>query len=41
MQAEKYQRRKFDRDEDAVEYLKNPDEFTFTPKIMGDRRAGK
>lgn len=26
---------------DAIEWSKEPDEFTFKPEILGDRRAGK
>lgn len=32
---------KFDREKDAIEYTKDPDEYTFAPKILGDARAGK
>lgn len=40
-QAEKYQRMKFDRETDAIEWTKAPEEFTFRPEILGDKRAGK
>jgi hypothetical protein len=40
-QSEQYWRRKFDRELDAIEWSKEPDEFTFKPEILGDRRAGK
>ena len=36
-----YWRRKHDRELDAIEWSKEPDEFTFKPEILGDRRAGK
>lgn len=31
---------KFDRPRDAIEYTQDPEAFTFTPSIMGDKRAG-
>jgi len=40
-QAEDYWRMKFDRERDAIEWARQPDEYTFKPSIMGDRRAGK
>ena len=40
-QAEKYWRMKFDREQDAIEWTKAPDEYTFKPEILGDRRSGK
>ena len=36
-----YWRKKFDRELDAIEWSKEPDEFTFKPEILGDRRSGK
>jgi hypothetical protein len=41
VQSEKYWRKKFDRELDAIEWSKEPDEFTFKPEILGDRRPGK
>ena len=35
-----HSRKKVDRDADAIEYVKSALQFTFTPKIMGDVRAG-
>lgn len=32
---------KFDRETDAIEWTKAPEEYTFHPEIMGDKRAGK
>ena len=32
---------KFDRELDTIEYIKEPDAYTFKPEILGDRRAGK
>lgn len=32
---------KFDRMRDAIEYTQEPEEYTFKPEILGDRRAGK
>lgn len=40
-QSEQYWRRKFDRELDAIEWSKEPDEFTFKPEILGNKRAGK
>jgi hypothetical protein len=40
-QSEQYWRRKFDRELDAIEWSKEPDEFTFKPEILGDKRSGK
>jgi len=40
-QAEKYWRMKFDRELDAIEWTKEPEEYTFKPEILGDKRAGK
>ena len=36
--AEKYQRLKFDRELDAIEFTKEPHEYTFHPKTIGDNR---
>ena len=36
--AEKYQRLRFDRELDAIEFTKEPHEYTFNPKIIGDNR---
>lgn len=32
---------KFDRQQDAIEYVNEPHEYTFHPEILGDKRAGK
>lgn len=40
-QGENYWRKKFDRELDTVEWSKNPNEFTFKPEILGNKRAGK
>lgn len=32
---------KFDRERDAIEYTQEPEEYTFTPVILGDQRRGK
>jgi hypothetical protein len=32
---------KFDREADAIEYTQDPDEYTFHPEILGDKRSGK
>lgn len=39
--AEKFQRLKFDREIDAIEWTKDPDAYTFKPVILGDKRAGQ
>ena len=36
--AEKYQRLRFDRELDAIEFTKEPHEYTFHPKTLGDNR---
>ena len=38
---EKYFKGKFDRERDAMEFTDAPEEFTFEPKILGDKRVGK
>jgi len=32
---------KFDRMRDAIEYTQEPDQYTFKPEILGDKRSGK
>ncbi len=32
---------KFDRETDAIEWTKEPEQYTFHPEILGDRRSGK
>ncbi len=39
--AEKFQRLKFDREVDAIEWTRDPEEYTFKPVILGDKRGGK
>jgi len=31
---------KFDREKDAIEYTQDPDQYTFHPEILGDKRPG-
>ena len=38
--AEKFQRLKFDREIDAIEWTKDPEAYTFKPVILGDKRSG-
>lgn len=38
--AEKFQRLKFDRAIDAIEWTKDPEAYTFKPVILGDKRSG-
>jgi hypothetical protein len=38
--AEKFQRLKFDREIDAIEWTKEPEAYTFKPVILGDKRGG-
>lgn len=40
-QGENYWRKKFDRELDTIEWSRNPNEFTFKPEILGNKRAGK
>ena len=40
-QAEQYQSKRIDRQKDTIEWAKEPEEYTFKPVILGDRRAGK
>jgi len=39
--AEKFQRLKFDREIDAIEWTKDPEQYTFKPVILGDKKGGK
>lgn len=32
---------KFDRETDAIEWTKEPEQYTFHPEILGDKRSGK
>ena len=40
-QGEKYWNMKFDRMRDAIEYTQEPDQYTFKPEILGNKRSGK
>ena len=40
-QGENYWSKKFDRELDTIEWSKSPNEFTFKPEILGNKRAGK
>lgn len=39
-QAENYFNSKIDQEHDIMELTKDPDQFTFHPQIMGDKRSG-